>query len=170
VTTTSSLKVNCKLKISNEPLISIAIRRHAVVAAAALSVLSLSCTYTIAVLRSINNKHMQRSHYRYLISNKNNGPSKNLFSHLEGTPIFVPYGFSLDLLQTYASRLVNVLNVDSVIQDPCRSYILYLICGTWLRPCYSPSPNGKKSLKLPTNGQPFATWSGITGTIKILGG
>jgi len=51
----------------------------------------------------------------------------------------------MSIVQDSASKLVSLLNVPhsaTSLPEPCRTYGLQLICGTWLRPCLTVN-NGK---------------------------
>jgi len=37
-------------------------------------------------------------------------------------------------LERYATSLINYLNLAAIV-EPCYSYAVQAICGTWLRPC-----------------------------------
>ena len=61
---------------------------------------------------------------------------------LAGTIVFVPEGLTIEFIQLAALRTVQLINLATDIGEPCRSYGIQMLCATWLRPCFSPSPNG----------------------------
>jgi len=55
-----------------------------------------------------------------------------------GTQVFVPTGFTIDLLQSYADGYFRFANFI-IYSEPCRSLYLQMLCLTWLRPCQNNS-------------------------------